>query len=57
MVQFVDQSEPVVEPYSRVGCAMACSFCATGLQGFARNLSAAEIVNQVLLVEKEFGTR
>lgn len=33
---------------SQVGCAMNCSFCHTGLQGFTRNLSADEIVGQVL---------
>ncbi len=33
---------------SQVGCAMNCSFCHTGLQGFARNLSADEIVGQLL---------
>jgi 23S rRNA (adenine2503-C2)-methyltransferase len=32
---------------SQVGCALDCSFCATGAQGFNRNLSAAEIVAQV----------
>ena len=32
---------------SQVGCAMDCAFCATGRQGFNRNLSAAEIVGQV----------
>lgn len=32
---------------SQVGCALDCSFCATGAQGFNRNLSAAEIVGQV----------
>lgn len=32
---------------SQVGCALDCSFCATGKQGFNRNLSAAEIVGQV----------
>ena len=34
---------------SQVGCALDCSFCATGKQGFNRNLSAAEIVGQVRL--------
>ena len=38
---------------SQVGCAMNCSFCATGHQGFNRNLSAAEIVGQVLLAGRE----
>ncbi|MBM4197564.1 MAG: 23S rRNA (adenine(2503)-C(2))-methyltransferase RlmN [Gammaproteobacteria bacterium] len=40
---------------SQVGCAMDCSFCATGHQGFNRNLSAAEIVGQVLLARRELG--
>lgn len=33
---------------TQVGCAMGCEFCATGLSGFDRNLSAGEIVSQVL---------
>ncbi|MEO7453850.1 MAG: 23S rRNA (adenine(2503)-C(2))-methyltransferase RlmN, partial [Fimbriimonadales bacterium] len=33
---------------SQVGCAMGCEFCATGLSGFDRNLTAGEIVSQVL---------
>lgn len=32
---------------SQVGCPVGCAFCATGSMGFARNLSAAEIVDQV----------
>lgn len=32
---------------SQVGCALECSFCSTGQQGFNRNLSAAEIIGQV----------
>ncbi len=32
---------------TQVGCPMACSFCATGALGFTRNLSAAEIVDQL----------
>ncbi len=31
---------------SQVGCAMGCSFCATGIGGFKRNLSAEEIIDQ-----------
>jgi len=34
---------------SQVGCAMACEFCATGHQGFTRNLSEFEILEQVIL--------
>lgn len=33
---------------SQAGCAVACPFCATGQAGFARQLSAGEIVDQVL---------
>jgi len=32
---------------TQVGCAMACTFCATGFLGFSRNLTTAEIVDQV----------
>lgn len=32
---------------SQVGCALDCAFCATGAQGFNRNLVAAEIIGQV----------
>ena len=32
---------------SQVGCALDCAFCATGAQGFNRNLTAAEIIGQV----------
>ena len=38
---------------SQVGCAMDCPFCATGRQGFNRNLSTAEIVGQVMLARRE----
>lgn len=41
---------------SQVGCALGCSFCATGAGGFTRNLSAGEIVGQVLLMEKDLGS-
>jgi len=33
---------------SQVGCAMGCSFCATGQMGFTRNLSTGEILEQVI---------
>jgi len=32
---------------SQIGCALDCSFCSTGKQGFNRNLSTAEIVGQI----------
>jgi 23S rRNA (adenine2503-C2)-methyltransferase len=33
---------------TQVGCAIGCPFCATGQQGFTRNLNSAEIIDQVL---------
>lgn len=38
---------------TQVGCAVACAFCATGLSGFQRNLSAGEIVEQVVRMQQE----
>ncbi len=40
---------------SQVGCALACSFCSTARQGFNRNLTAAEIVGQVVLASIAVG--
>ncbi|MDD4466710.1 MAG: 23S rRNA (adenine(2503)-C(2))-methyltransferase RlmN [Patescibacteria group bacterium] len=37
---------------SQVGCPLACEFCATGQNGFSRNLLAAEIVEQVLFWQR-----
>ncbi|GBR77522.1 23S rRNA (adenine(2503)-C(2))-methyltransferase [Candidatus Termititenax dinenymphae] len=37
---------------TQVGCKMGCAFCATGKMKFKRNLSAGEIVDQVIQVEK-----
>ena len=38
---------------SQVGCAYGCKFCASGLDGFTRNLETSEIIGQVLAVEEE----
>jgi 23S rRNA (adenine2503-C2)-methyltransferase len=38
---------------SQVGCAMGCTFCATGRMGFRRNLSAWEIVDQVMRIRDD----
>lgn len=40
---------------SQVGCALNCSFCSTGAQGFARNLSCSEIIGQVWLAAQALG--
>jgi 23S rRNA (adenine2503-C2)-methyltransferase len=42
---------------TQVGCAYGCKFCASGLDGWKRNLRPNEIVNQILAVEKESGER
>ena len=42
---------------SQVGCAFGCRFCASGLLGFTRNLSAAEILGQILAAEEIAGER
>ena len=41
---------------SQAGCALDCSFCSTGKQGFNSNLTAAEVIGQVWLANKSFGT-
>ncbi len=42
---------------SQVGCALDCAFCATGAQGFNRNLTAAEIIGQVWHANRNLPTR
>lgn len=41
---------------SQVGCALACSFCSTGKQGFNRNLTVAEIIGQLWWANKMLKT-
>jgi len=42
---------------SQIGCALNCSFCSTGKQGFNRNLSTAEIIGQVWVAVRELSRR
>ena len=42
---------------TQVGCAYGCKFCASGLEGFSRNLEPGEIVDQLLAIEKESGEK
>ena len=42
---------------SQVGCALDCAFCATGAQGFNRNLTSAEIIGQVFVANNELPRR
>jgi 23S rRNA (adenine2503-C2)-methyltransferase len=42
---------------TQAGCAVNCLFCSTGKQGFARNLTAGEIVGQLWLANRLLGAR
>ena len=42
---------------TQVGCAYGCKFCASGLDGFSRNLQPNEIVDQIIAIESETGER
>lgn len=42
---------------TQAGCAIGCAFCATGREGFARNLTPGEIVDQVLIAQDDMGKR
>jgi len=55
MVLIPDGDRATLCVSSQVGCALDCSFCSTGKQGFNRNLSAAEIIGQVRIAIKSFG--
>lgn len=61
-----EQVEAVFLPYedrtsvclsTQVGCAAGCRFCATAQMGFSRNLTAGEIVDQVLTLQEQSGER
>jgi 23S rRNA (adenine2503-C2)-methyltransferase len=42
---------------SQVGCAMGCNFCASGIGGMERNLTAGEMLGQLLEVQRESGEK
>ncbi len=42
---------------TQVGCAYGCKFCASGLEGFSRNLHPSEIVDQIVAVENQSGEK
>ena len=42
---------------SQIGCAVNCSFCATGKRGFIRNLTYKEILEQVLTIQRDTGLK
>src|SRR5438046_6402396 len=42
---------------TQVGCAYGCKFCASGLEGFYRNLRPIEIIDQIIAIEGESGAK
>jgi 23S rRNA (adenine2503-C2)-methyltransferase len=42
---------------TQVGCAYGCKFCASGLEGFSRNLRANEIIDQIIAIECASGEK
>ncbi len=53
-VHIPDEERGTLCVSSQVGCTLTCRFCHTGTQRLVRNLSAAEIVGQVLLAKDHF---
>jgi len=65
-VQDDDMVECVLMKYShgnticistQVGCRMGCTFCASSIDGFKRNLTASEMLDQILFVQSDSGER
>jgi 23S rRNA (adenine2503-C2)-methyltransferase len=42
---------------TQVGCAYGCKFCASGLEGFSRNLRPNEIIDQIIAIESASGEK
>ena len=42
---------------TQVGCAYGCKFCASGLEGFSRNLRANEIIDEIIAIERVSGEK
>jgi 23S rRNA (adenine2503-C2)-methyltransferase len=57
LMQFSDRSSLSACVSSQVGCAVGCTFCATGYLGFKRNLTHQEIVDQIMSIQRESGKR
>ena len=55
MVHIPEEGRGTLCISSQVGCALNCRFCSTGMMGFNRNLSAAEIIGQLWLARKLLG--
>ena len=57
LMRFEDRNSISACISSQIGCAVACPFCATGTLGFKKNLSASEIIEQVLFMQNLSGER
>jgi len=57
LMHFEDRNSISACISSQIGCAVACPFCATGTLGFKKNLSASEIIEQVLFMQNLSGER
>lgn len=57
MPSLTDSNHLTVCFSTQVGCAMECAFCATGKEGFTRNLQPSEMIDQILFIQKDFGQR
>jgi 23S rRNA (adenine2503-C2)-methyltransferase len=57
LMRFDNRSNLTACVSSQVGCAVNCSFCATGKRGFVRNLTYKEIIEQVLTIQRDTGLK
>lgn len=57
LMRFDNRSNLTACVSSQVGCACGCKFCATAKLGFVRNLSANEIIEQVLTIQRDTGLK
>ena len=55
MVLIPEKNRATLCVSSQVGCAVDCSFCATGKQGFSRNLNLDEIIGQLWVAANSYG--
>ena len=57
LMRFDNRSNLTACVSSQIGCAVNCSFCATGKRGFIRNLTYKEIIEQVLTIQRDTGLK
>ncbi len=55
-VLMYDRNRVTVCLSTQVGCNMGCAFCATGMIGLIRNLTVAEIIDQLMFIEADLGS-